>query len=242
MCSPTTNSRHLCPAKKPTPTSRVLWVDDDRFMMRVFAHFLKSLGYSDYVLLTGESAGEDAVNLIRKEHFDVVITDRRMPNIDGFCVAEAVRDAASRFGRPPTSVLMVTGEDVFKELARGKDGTFSVPNWVQNSKRKWTYDVRVRARNLSVNLLQKPLTIGALKAALKLQPPCLENISFGHVETERVAIDKVCTFGKIVHADNENSPNDVDRKWRLTFWTWYDEPHRVASRLTSTRFMRCDDR
>jgi hypothetical protein len=52
--------------------------------------------------VTGTDAGTQAIDKIRSEEFDVVVTDRKMPDIGGFTVAEAVRQVDDVLGRRPT--------------------------------------------------------------------------------------------------------------------------------------------
>ena len=60
----------------PSFNLRILWVDDDKFMITAFSHMLGALGCDDLCTISGKFAGQDAIELIRSQHFDVVITDR----------------------------------------------------------------------------------------------------------------------------------------------------------------------
>ena len=122
----------------------MLWVDDDKFMITVFESLVGSLT-SSLRTVTGKSAGEQAVDLIRSEHYDVVITDRRMPGIDGFEVAATVRQVDKVLGRKPTPVIMVATSDVSR-LPTGK--------WDQRG--GFGHRARRRCESLSVNLIHKP--------------------------------------------------------------------------------------
>ena len=63
---------------------KILWADDDRFMITAFSQMLGNIGCTNHSVVSGATAGEDAVKLIQSQHYDVVITDRRMPHVDGF--------------------------------------------------------------------------------------------------------------------------------------------------------------
>jgi two-component system response regulator PilR (NtrC family) len=63
----------------PAGTSRVLVVDDERSMREVLSIVLKRDGHE---VLAAED-GPAAVELMKKEHVDILITDIRMPNMSG---------------------------------------------------------------------------------------------------------------------------------------------------------------
>jgi len=59
---------------------RILAVDDDLEILRNLALMLSLEGY--HVMTAG--SGNEAVSLLQEFHYDAVITDLRMPIIDGF--------------------------------------------------------------------------------------------------------------------------------------------------------------
>ena len=61
------------------PKPRVLIVDDQLSMAEMLAEGLAEHGY----LATAESSAKKAVKLLESEHVDVLVTDLRMPQIDG---------------------------------------------------------------------------------------------------------------------------------------------------------------
>ena len=58
--------------------ARILVVDDERSMREVLFSILKKEGY-DVAVADG---GEAAIETVRQEAFDAVITDVRMPKVD----------------------------------------------------------------------------------------------------------------------------------------------------------------
>ncbi|MBI4562037.1 MAG: sigma-54-dependent Fis family transcriptional regulator, partial [Candidatus Rokubacteria bacterium] len=78
---------------------RILVADNERSMRELLAITLKRDGY-DVSLADG---GEAAIEAVRRESFDLVITDMRMPKVDGIQVLRAVKDLA-----PDTAVIMIT--------------------------------------------------------------------------------------------------------------------------------------
>jgi len=81
------------------PDTRVLVVDDERSMREVLAIALRQAGY-DVTLADGGSA---ALERLRAETFDLVVTDLRMRQTDGMAVLRAVRERT-----PETVVVVVT--------------------------------------------------------------------------------------------------------------------------------------
>lgn len=61
------------------PTARVLFVDDNRSGMTARRSVLEELGYST----DGTTDSRKALEMFRKEPYDLVVTDFRMPEIDG---------------------------------------------------------------------------------------------------------------------------------------------------------------
>ena len=82
-------------------TVRVLLVDDDRRNARLLARMLREDGFVVEVLLDGAAA---VGRLARDPLPDAIITELRMPHVDGIAVA---RFARSR--RPDVCVMFLTG-------------------------------------------------------------------------------------------------------------------------------------
>ena len=78
--------------------ARILVVDDKENIVKLFARILGD-GYE----LTTAADGGRAISLVASQHFDVVVTDLRMPGADGFEVLRAVKARA-----PETEVIMMT--------------------------------------------------------------------------------------------------------------------------------------
>ena len=69
--------------KKP----RILLVDDDKNTANGLRKILLQDGYDTSCAY----AGKEALNLIATEHFDIVITDMKLPDISGFSIIEKVK-------------------------------------------------------------------------------------------------------------------------------------------------------
>lgn len=92
---------------------KILFVDDSS-IMRLFAR-MSTKGIQG-VMITEAQDGLDAVEMIRKEIFDLIITDINMPKMDGLQLIQHVRMMGLRI---PIIILTTLGEE--KDLTRGMD-------------------------------------------------------------------------------------------------------------------------
>src|SRR5205085_6869891 len=84
---------------------RVLVAEDNAINQLVAVRLLESLGY---VVETVET-GRQAVEAVRQGHYDLVLMDCHMPQLDGFAATAAIRrDEAGRGQRTP--IVAVTAD------------------------------------------------------------------------------------------------------------------------------------
>lgn len=81
---------------------RILLAEDEQEIRRVISRIISQLGY-DY---HGVSNGQQAIDAIAEDAYDIVITDMRMPVLGGMALLEHVK----RF-YPSVDVMVVTGFD-----------------------------------------------------------------------------------------------------------------------------------
>jgi len=67
--------------------ARILVVDDEKGMCESLRTLISKEGYD----VTAEERGEEAIKKIRNGNFDLVITDIKMPRVDGLDVLKAAR-------------------------------------------------------------------------------------------------------------------------------------------------------
>jgi two-component system response regulator HydG len=79
---------------------RLLLVDDEESVRTSLSANLEVEGYE----ITEAANGTDAVELVRQQPFDLVLTDMRMPGMNGLEAFRAIREV-----RPGTVVLLMTG-------------------------------------------------------------------------------------------------------------------------------------
>jgi len=81
------------------PDVRVLVVDDEQSMRELLGIMLRQAGYQ----VAAADGGEAAIQMLKSESFDLVVTDLRMRKIDGLGVLKAAKEFS-----PRTVVLVVT--------------------------------------------------------------------------------------------------------------------------------------
>jgi DNA-binding response OmpR family regulator len=78
---------------------RLLWVDDEIDLLKSHIIFLESRGYD----VAPASNGDDAISMIGKERFDIVLLDEMMAGRDGLSTLEGIKEID-----PGVPVIMVT--------------------------------------------------------------------------------------------------------------------------------------
>ncbi len=90
---------------------RILVVDDEEIVVLTIQDILEELPNCEIAVST---SGQQALQLFEQQPFDLLITDYRMPDMDGLTLATRVRQLY-----PRTSVIMITayGSDDLREQA-----------------------------------------------------------------------------------------------------------------------------
>jgi CheY-like chemotaxis protein len=78
---------------------KILWVDDEIDSLKPHILFLEQKGFE----VTGALSGDDALDKIRNEQFDMVLLDEMMPGKDGLTTLEELKEI-----NPHLTVVMVT--------------------------------------------------------------------------------------------------------------------------------------
>lgn len=94
----------------------ILVIDDDRSMLELAEYHLQSQGYTVVTVETGTEGLKQA----DEQHFDLVITDFNLPDIDGIEIIKRIKESA-----PETEVIVATGySSVTKAVDAIKAGAF----------------------------------------------------------------------------------------------------------------------
>ena len=89
---------------------KILIAEDDMELRQLFQHVLVKNGYQ----VKGVSNGQEALDAISSEYYDLLISDIMMPVMDGYELVRALREQGSS-----TPVLMITAKDAFDDMRLG---------------------------------------------------------------------------------------------------------------------------
>jgi len=89
---------------------KILIAEDDRELRQLFSHVLSRHGYT----AVGVSNGQEALDALDADFFDMIISDIMMPVMDGFELVRQLRDVGNT-----TPVLMITAKDAFDDMRMG---------------------------------------------------------------------------------------------------------------------------
>lgn len=91
---------------------KLLYVDDEEANLRTFFAVFRR----NYIIHTAQS-GEEAIELLKNNQFDLVITDQNMPGMSGI---EFLRKAFDESDKCQTSSIMISGFTKKKEVDKAK--------------------------------------------------------------------------------------------------------------------------
>lgn len=81
---------------------RVLVVDDNRVNLKVAKVFLKGYGFE----LEEAESGQEAIDLVRQNRYDIIFMDHMMPEMDGIETVEVIRRDCGENGREPVIIAL----------------------------------------------------------------------------------------------------------------------------------------
>jgi CheY-like chemotaxis protein len=87
-------------SQKCASPARILLVDDNQMGLSARKSVLEELGYS----ITASTCADEALTRFRAERYDLVVTDYKMPSMDGVELITQVRRC-----RPDVPVIMLSG-------------------------------------------------------------------------------------------------------------------------------------
>jgi len=102
------------PESKDADRLRVLVIDDEKLHAEAVAESLERVGYECFVVTSGQAGARK----IEREDFDVILTDLRMPDMDGLAILRK-----SKQDLPDAEVVVITGHgDVKTAVEAIKEG------------------------------------------------------------------------------------------------------------------------
>lgn len=92
---------------------RILLVDDDSAIRYVYSK-MKAWRECGFLIAAEASNGRDALRLLQKEHFDLVLTDIRMPFVDGLALLREIKERGI-----DTFAILVSSYNEFEYARQG---------------------------------------------------------------------------------------------------------------------------
>jgi DNA-binding response OmpR family regulator len=89
---------------------RILLVDDEASIRLTLGAMLERTGYD----VTSAESGQQAVELLERQSFDLLLTDLKMPGVNGMQVVEA-----ARLRQPDVAVIVLTGHGSLETAIEG---------------------------------------------------------------------------------------------------------------------------
>jgi two-component system, OmpR family, KDP operon response regulator KdpE len=123
---------------------KILIVDDESSIRRALRNALQSMGFE----VAEATTGEDALHLIQRTRYDVVLLDINMPGLGGIETCREIRRRPTRLG-----ILMLTvrdsEEDKVQALDAGADDYVTKPFHIRemsaSSERSWRATPPIRS-------------------------------------------------------------------------------------------------
>lgn len=104
--------------------NRILIIDDDPLVGESLRKLLEKTRYEARVA----SVGLAALDLVSRESFDLILTDIRMPGMDGIETLKAIRALRNSAGKPPLPEIVITA--YFDEKIRKEAGALGVRGFI----------------------------------------------------------------------------------------------------------------
>jgi len=144
-------------AASVVPSLKILLIDDNRQGLMARKSVLEEQGYS----ITTASSGEEGVEQFSNSNFDLVITDYKMPRMNGADVIAKLRNV-----RPGTPVVLISGMVDALGLTEQNTGADVV---LAKSSNEVSHLIRAVNRLLRAKTPKKPVRSqsGGLKAKSK---------------------------------------------------------------------------
>lgn len=118
------------PAEEDAPPLRILVADDDPVTRQLLRQLLRVLGHDADLAVDGQ----EALQAIERQSYDLLLLDVRMPELDGLTLARLVRERLPAERQP--YILVVTGdapqENRERYRAAAVDDVLGKPVWLQD--------------------------------------------------------------------------------------------------------------
>ena len=104
---------------------QILLIDDDELVLRSLGRLLTRQGYR----VESATSGKEAIEKIRTNEFDLIVSDVRMPGVDGIECVRYIRQFETTAGRGLTPEIFITGYS--DDQARTRADSLAIRDYVQ---------------------------------------------------------------------------------------------------------------
>lgn len=104
---------------------RVLCIDDDAINRMVIKHILLSLEFE----VDLASSGQKGLELFKEHHYDLILLDILMPELNGFETAAAIREIS--MNEPPIVLISAGIQDDLEEKMKANNIQFFLPKPIE---------------------------------------------------------------------------------------------------------------
>ena len=147
----------------------ILWVDDEIDLLKPHIMFLEDKGYA---IITANN-GVTAIELIEKQHFDLVFLDENMPGLSGLETLIKLKDKRSNL-----SVIMITKseeESIMEEAIGSKISDYLIkpvnPNQILLSIKKHIDSERLVSQKTNADYQKEFRAIGMQLSLIHISEP-----------------------------------------------------------------------
>jgi len=95
-------------------SKKILLIDDDKLILMTLKRVLKREGYEVITAMSGQTA----LRHMEEDGFDLIISDIKMPQMDGIETVKKIREFLTEHNKIPIPELFITGyakEDVYQK-------------------------------------------------------------------------------------------------------------------------------
>jgi DNA-binding response OmpR family regulator len=89
---------------------KILIAEDDRELRQLFSHILTKSGYFTHSV----SNGQEALDALDKDYYDLLISDIMMPVLDGYELVRLLRSSGNQM-----PIMIITAKDAFDDMREG---------------------------------------------------------------------------------------------------------------------------
>jgi len=84
---------------------KILVIDDEEILIRTYVKLLEKNGYEPFLV----KSGYDGVEIVKETDFDLIITDMRMPGMDGVETLQKIRSFYEEQKKSHPPEIVITG-------------------------------------------------------------------------------------------------------------------------------------